>query len=275
MSRSRWGCWRRSRRCGVVRLEDAAIVRVSPQRAGPVAWSSSTSKATVLLDGAHNPDGAAVLAATLDELAGVLPQGRATLLAGVMADKEVAAMVTALAASRLLGDARFVASGCPIRTAPCRPTTSRPAGSRPRVRRGRHRGGSEQGTGTAREMARRDGGLLIMAGSLYLVGHPRGGSLPATSRDDGRDSTGHAHCRPRPRVALRRAHLCDGHRQRHAGLFQRRRSAWHASDAPSAAVAQASRMVAEGADVIDVGGESTRPGHEPVTATRSSIVSET
>ncbi len=32
-----------------------------------------------------------------------------------------------------------------------------------------------------------------------------------------------------------------------------------------AAVAQARRMVAEGADIIDVGGESTRPGHEPVS----------
>ena len=33
-----------------------------------------------------------------------------------------------------------------------------------------------------------------------------------------------------------------------------------------AAVAQAERMVAEGADIIDVGGESTRPGHAPVDA---------
>lgn len=32
----------------------------------------------------------------------------------------------------------------------------------------------------------------------------------------------------------------------------------------AAAVAQAVRMVEEGADIIDVGGESTRPGHEPV-----------
>ena len=32
-----------------------------------------------------------------------------------------------------------------------------------------------------------------------------------------------------------------------------------------AAVAQAMRMVAEGADIIDVGGESTRPGHDPVS----------
>jgi dihydropteroate synthase len=32
------------------------------------------------------------------------------------------------------------------------------------------------------------------------------------------------------------------------------------------AVAQAERMMAEGADLLDVGGESTRPGHEPVEA---------
>ncbi|MFP5291143.1 MAG: dihydropteroate synthase, partial [Actinomycetes bacterium] len=35
---------------------------------------------------------------------------------------------------------------------------------------------------------------------------------------------------------------------------------------PEAAVAQARRLVDDGADVIDVGGESTRPGAEPVNA---------
>src|SRR5947209_5486099 len=35
---------------------------------------------------------------------------------------------------------------------------------------------------------------------------------------------------------------------------------------PEAAVRQARRMIDEGADLIDVGGESTRPGHEPVSA---------
>jgi len=33
---------------------------------------------------------------------------------------------------------------------------------------------------------------------------------------------------------------------------------------PAAAVEQGLRMVAEGADLLDVGGESTRPGHQPV-----------
>jgi dihydropteroate synthase len=38
-----------------------------------------------------------------------------------------------------------------------------------------------------------------------------------------------------------------------------------ASDAPiETAVAQARRMVTEGADLLDIGGESTRPGHTPV-----------
>lgn len=39
---------------------------------------------------------------------------------------------------------------------------------------------------------------------------------------------------------------------------------------PEAAVAQARRLVDDGADVIDVGGESTRPGAEPVSAIEES-----
>jgi dihydropteroate synthase len=38
----------------------------------------------------------------------------------------------------------------------------------------------------------------------------------------------------------------------------------HGTDAPSASVEQARRMVDEGADLLDIGGESTRPGHGPV-----------
>jgi len=37
-------------------------------------------------------------------------------------------------------------------------------------------------------------------------------------------------------------------------------------DPVAAAVGQARRMAEEGADILDVGGESTRPGHAPVTA---------
>ncbi|HRY05346.1 MAG TPA: dihydropteroate synthase, partial [Beijerinckiaceae bacterium] len=33
-----------------------------------------------------------------------------------------------------------------------------------------------------------------------------------------------------------------------------------------AAVAQAKKLVVDGADIVDVGAESTRPGHTPITA---------
>jgi len=36
--------------------------------------------------------------------------------------------------------------------------------------------------------------------------------------------------------------------------------------APEAALAQARKLIADGADILDVGGESTRPGADPVTA---------
>lgn len=39
-----------------------------------------------------------------------------------------------------------------------------------------------------------------------------------------------------------------------------------ADDPVAAAVASARRMVAEGADILDIGGESTRPGHDAVAA---------
>ncbi|MFI5262684.1 MAG: dihydropteroate synthase [Candidatus Limnocylindrales bacterium] len=39
------------------------------------------------------------------------------------------------------------------------------------------------------------------------------------------------------------------------------------TDPVAAVVAHARRMAAEGADLLDIGGESTRPGHQPVTMT--------
>ncbi len=39
-----------------------------------------------------------------------------------------------------------------------------------------------------------------------------------------------------------------------------------AADAPAAALAQARQFVEAGADILDVGGESTRPGAQPVSA---------
>jgi len=48
------------------------------------------------------------------------------------------------------------------------------------------------------------------------------------------------------------------------GLLADRADAPGPSDPIEAAVAAARQMVADGADILDIGGESTRPGHEPV-----------
>ena len=55
----------------------------------------------------------------------------------------------------------------------------------------------------------------------------------------------------------------DGHRQRHARLVLRRRPGADAGAAPSRTC---ERLLAEGADILDLGGESSRPGAEPVDA---------
>ena len=136
---------------------------------------------TVLLDGAHNPDGMTVLAATLDELRPSLPAGRATLLLGVMRDKEIDAMLASLARSTVLADAHLVASGIPDtdRARPAADITSawaRMAGTdAPRTALD----DADQALAYALDSAHREGGLLVVAGSLYLVGHVRVRLLPA------------------------------------------------------------------------------------------------
>jgi dihydrofolate synthase/folylpolyglutamate synthase len=64
----------------------------------------------ILLDGAHNPAGAAALAAALDELRPFLGSGNVTLVTASMADKDVAGVVRALGAATSLRGARVVAT---------------------------------------------------------------------------------------------------------------------------------------------------------------------
>ncbi len=63
-------------------------------------------------------------------------------------------------------------------------------------------------------------------------------------------------------VRLGQPDVHHGHPQRHARFVQRRRARPGTGSRP--AVDQALRMVDEGADILDIGGESTRPGHRPV-----------
>lgn len=124
---------------------------------------------TVVLDGAHNPHGAAALAAAVDELRPLLPAGRPVLLLGVVRDKDFGRMLGALRSARDLRDALVITTTVP--------GTDRalPAGELARA----------WGTGAqpledaaaALEMAiayaRAEDGPLVICGSLYLVGDLR------------------------------------------------------------------------------------------------------
>jgi dihydrofolate synthase/folylpolyglutamate synthase len=62
----------------------------------------------VLLDGAHNPAGAATLAEALDDMAPFLRPGRPTLVLAIMADKDVDGVIRALSGATLLRAARVI-----------------------------------------------------------------------------------------------------------------------------------------------------------------------
>ncbi|MEA2621867.1 MAG: dihydrofolate synthase / folylpolyglutamate synthase [Chloroflexota bacterium] len=134
----------------------------------------------VLLDGAHNVAGAHALAAAVDELAGSLSPGKATLLLGILADKEVEQIVAALAMSAVLAAADVVAT-----TVPDTPRALAASDVADAWGRSAHGGASvtaveraDDALRAAMDRARAHGGPLIVAGSLYLVGHVRGKLCP-------------------------------------------------------------------------------------------------
>ena len=171
-------------------LEAAGIARVLPEarRAGyaAVRWPGrmelvEAAGREILLDGAHNPAGAAALAAALDELAPFLRPGRPALVLAIMADKDVDGVLRALAGSRLLREARVICTSPPGgRALPAerlaarwgalvgRPAEaiSEPAAALDSALSG----GRGSATGFARN---RGGGPVVVAGSLYLVGAAR------------------------------------------------------------------------------------------------------
>jgi dihydrofolate synthase/folylpolyglutamate synthase len=138
---------------------------------------------TILLDGAHNPDGMAALAATFDDLQETWPDGTATLLLGVMRDKEVDEMLRSLAGSVVLREAHCITTGVPDtdRTLPAQALGRRWEAIT---------GGSAEPAADADlaleralTVASEAGGPLVIAGSLYLVGHLRARLVPGTITD--------------------------------------------------------------------------------------------
>jgi dihydrofolate synthase/folylpolyglutamate synthase len=160
-------------------LEAAGIAaaNVAQRRAGYAAarWPGrlellAVGGHEVLLDGAHNPAGAAALAQALDDLRPHLQAGPLTLVTASMADKDVAGVVRALAGSAALAGARIICTQVGLARSLDAGSLAafweqaRP-GSRPIV---------EPDPRAALDRALEGSpGPVVVAGSLYLVGQVR------------------------------------------------------------------------------------------------------
>jgi len=125
----------------------------------------------VLLDGAHNPAGAAALAASLDDLRPYLASGPVTLVTASMADKDVAGVVAALARAEALTGSTVICTtleGPRALPAADLATLWRATG----VPRGVIVEDDPIDAAAAALVAEASGPILI-AGSLYLVGAAR------------------------------------------------------------------------------------------------------
>jgi dihydrofolate synthase/folylpolyglutamate synthase len=162
-------------------LDLAGIARVGDdaRRRGyaAAAWPGRLELLTVdghevLLDGAHNPAGAAALAVALADLRPYLAPGPISLVTASMADKDVDGVIDALAAGEPLRGATVIAT-----------TVDAPRALRAEDLAARWRGRSA-GLGLDGVIAERDPlaavrqaiaqpGPTVVAGSLYLVGAVR------------------------------------------------------------------------------------------------------
>jgi dihydrofolate synthase/folylpolyglutamate synthase len=131
----------------------------------------------VLLDGAHNEAGMAALATAFDELRPELSAGRPTILLALMADKDVPAILRALAGSEALRRARIITAEVSRRSLPAAELAAawrRASGG------GEAIDAADVAAAFARaaEASRSADGPLVVAGSLYLVGAVRAMLLP-------------------------------------------------------------------------------------------------
>ena len=123
----------------------------------------------VLLDGAHNPAGAAALAQALDDLLPHLRPGPLTLVVASMADKDVDGVIAALAEAAAIKAAALIATSVDAPRA-------RPAADL--AERWRRVDGPATVTAVPDPIAALDTalarpGTTVVAGSLYLVGAVR------------------------------------------------------------------------------------------------------
>ncbi|MEO6351243.1 MAG: folylpolyglutamate synthase/dihydrofolate synthase family protein [Candidatus Limnocylindrales bacterium] len=132
---------------------------------------------TILLDGAHNPDGMAALSVALRELLGDISGGSPTILLGTLASHWQEGMIDPLleAAPR----AAVIATRVPDSTGSYDPS---------KLARAWGAGATtiadpERALGAALDRASAAGGALIVCGSLYLVGYVRARVAPDPGED--------------------------------------------------------------------------------------------
>ena len=160
-------------------LEEAGIATVDPDArrrgyasavwAGRLELLELGDGRDVLLDGAHNPAGAAALARALDDLRPHLADGPLTLVTASMADKDVEGVVTALGAAEALRGASVIATS--VDAARAMPALEL-------AERWRSQPGLASVTAVPDPLAALDAatavpGTTVVAGSLYLVGAVR------------------------------------------------------------------------------------------------------
>jgi len=145
-----------------VPVDEAAIARGLATARWP---GRLEAVAGVLLDGAHNPDGAAALAAALSALH---PGRPAELVFGVLGDKDHRGMLSALAP--VVRRLHLVAPRSP-RARPVVEVAALAAGMG--LQADLH-GGVGEAIACARAAAAAAGAPVVVAGSLYLVGEARG-----------------------------------------------------------------------------------------------------
>ena len=124
---------------------------------------------TVVLDGAHNPAGAAALAQALDDLGPHLGPGPLTLVVASMADKDVDGIVAAMAAASAVRDATVIATSVDA----ARAMTAADLADRWRRVPGPASVTAIPDPVAAVDAALAGPGTTVVAGSLYLVGAVR------------------------------------------------------------------------------------------------------
>ncbi|MEO7117551.1 MAG: Mur ligase family protein [Candidatus Limnocylindrales bacterium] len=161
---------------GITTVSEAAIRDglAAVRWPGRLELISGGGRPDVLLDGAHNAEGAAALAVALHDLRAILGPGRPTVVMAVLADKDSSAMVATLAASRALRHARIVVTAVPhsprtLDAASLAWTWSLALPGVDVV----VEPDADVALTRALAAARADGGPVIACGSLYLVGHLR------------------------------------------------------------------------------------------------------